>query len=160
MKKIFIFFFCLIVFVKFSQSQELKAHHNVFTPKVSSDEAIEIVRKNIPMLTVGSVYLSKGKSGIKSLDVPLEIKGKKISIIRLNPQTGEILPKGYRTYYPESKISEDFALKRVEEILPALKVGSPWLGIDKNWKVPLVLDGTVISEVFVNAEKGELVFIK
>lgn len=157
--KLYQFFLFLMLFLcsKLCYAEDLKAHRNVYTPKISALEAINIVKKDLPNFNVGEVNISKGKSGIKSLDIIITNYGKKITKIRLNPQTGDVLPKGYRTYYPEILISEQQGIKKVEKILPVLKVGNPWLGIDKKWKVPLILDGTVISEVLVDADSGKII---
>lgn len=156
-KNICFLFFVILLWAKLCYPENFKAHHNVFTPKISANEAINIVKKDLPNFNVGDVSISRGKSGIKSIDVGITKNNKKITKIRINPQTGDVLPKGYRTYYPEVLISEKEAVLKVEKLLPNIKVGNPWLGIDKNWKVPLILDGTIIAEVLVNADNGSIV---
>jgi hypothetical protein len=154
-KKLILIPFIFLCF-KVSYSQSLKAHHNVYSPKVSASEAINIVKKELVNFRTGEVSVSKSKSSIKSIDVYIKNSEKSITKIRLNPQTGDILPKGYRTYYPEVLISEEDALKKVEKVLPVVKIGNPWLGVDKNWRVPLILDGSVIAEVIVNGDNGQI----
>lgn len=156
-KKIILLFFTFVLYSKFCYSENLKDNRNVYNPKISASEAITIVKKTLPDLKIGEVIVSKGKSGVKSLDVIITKNDKKITKIRINPQTGDVLPKGYRTYYPEVLITEKDAIKKVENLLPIIKVGNPWLGINKNWRVPLILNNTVVSEVTVNADNGEIV---
>ncbi len=125
-------------------------------PVISAEDAIRIVKNNLSKFRIGDAKTSIGKSGVKSINVSLLFENKVITDIRLNPQNGEILPKGYRTYYPKVLISENEAVNIVSKAISKLQIGNPWLSVDRKWKVPLVLNNSVIAEISVDGVNGKI----
>lgn len=154
MKKLLFFLFILLLN---SNGFCIEKVQKVDTPKVSAKEAMQIVEKSIKDFTVGEAYITSGKDGVKSIDVLILLKGNVVSKIRVNPQTGEILPKGYRTWFTKTLITERDAVAKVNKVLNNLKVGNPWQGVNKQWKVPFVLNGSVIAEVHVDGKNGIII---
>lgn len=133
---------------------------DIDTPKITASDAINIVKKSLPYFKTGKTKVMEGKSGVKSINVELLLDNKVVAYIRVNPQTGEILPKGYRTYYPKVIITEESAKRNVDSILSKLQVGNPWLKVNKEWRVPIVLKNSIISEVSVDGLNGEILIKK
>jgi uncharacterized membrane protein YkoI len=125
-------------------------------PVISAENAISIVKNNLSKFRTGNVKISEGRSGIKSINVSLLFEDKVITEIRVNPENGEIIPKGYRTYYPKVLVSESEAVNIVNKALSKVKIGNPWLSVDKKWRVPLVLNNSIIAEVSVDGKSGKI----
>jgi hypothetical protein len=65
-------------------------------PTVTAEQALATVKAALPKLTAGKAFVKTGKRGEKNLEVALVLEGNIVSKIRLNPATGEILPKGQK----------------------------------------------------------------
>jgi len=126
-------------------------------PIISAEEAISIVKNNLSKFRIGDAKISEGKSGVKSINVSLIFENKVITVIRVNPQNGEILPKGYRTYYPKVLLSESEAINIFNKAISKIQIGNPWLSVSRKWKVPLVLNRSVIAEVSVDGTSGQII---
>ncbi|MCX7965539.1 MAG: hypothetical protein N2596_02800 [Syntrophorhabdaceae bacterium] len=123
-------------------------------PTITAEQAISTVKSALPKLTAGNSYVKTGKRGEKKLEVPLILDGNIISRIRLNPATGEILPKGFDPMVYTVSASSDQALKIVQQALPNLDVASVSLGKQGEWKVDLTLKKAIVAHIKVNSNTG------
>lgn len=130
---------------------------DVAKPGISAEKAMEIVERELPRMRAGDGKAEQNRQGDTKVIVPIMKDKMVVAKIKVNPLTGEIIPKGYRIFTPKMDISPLEAESAVESIIPRLTVGNPWQSVNRHWKVPLVLDGTVIAEVRVDGWKGEIV---
>ncbi|MCX8022272.1 MAG: hypothetical protein N2745_05810 [Syntrophorhabdaceae bacterium] len=126
-------------------------------PTITAEQAISTVKAALPKLTAGNSYVKTGKRGEKRLEVPLILDGNIVSRIRLNPATGEILPKGLDTAVSTVSASSEQAVKIVQQALPNLDIASVSLGKQGEWKVELTLKKVVITHINVNGNTGEII---
>jgi len=125
-------------------------------PVVTADQAKATVMSAVPNLSLGKPYTKQGKQGDIKLEVPLQVEGKIVGRVRLNPLTGEILTKGQKIQAPKLSVSPDEAAKTVQTVLPKLQIGAAWLGKHGEWKVPLLYKGAIIAEMNVHGQNGSL----
>ena len=131
-------------------------------PTVTAEQAMSVVKAALPKLTVGKSFVKTGKKrfhlwgGDKKLEVTLVLDGKIVSKIRLNPATGEILPKGQEVPVQEVLASQAQAVKIVQQAIPNLEVGSVTLGKQGEWKVDLTLKKAVVAGMSVHGGDGSI----
>jgi hypothetical protein len=125
-------------------------------PVITADQAKATVTAAIPNLSLGKPFTKQGKQGDVKLEVPLQVEGKIVGKVRLNPMTGEILTKGQKFQAPKLSVSPDEAVKTVQTVLPKLQVGPAWLGKGGEWKVPLLYQGAIIVEMGVHGQNGSI----
>ena len=125
-------------------------------PVITADQAKATVSAAIPNLSLGKPFTKQGKQGDVKLEVPLQVEGKIVGKVRLNPMTGEILTKGQNFQAPKLSVSPDEAVKTVQTVLPKLQVGPAWLGKGGEWKVPLLYQGAIIVEMGVHGQNGSI----
>jgi len=131
-------------------------------PTVTAEQAMSVVKAALPKLTVGKSFVKTGKKrfhlwgGEKKLEVTLVLDGKIVSKMRLNPATGEILPKGQEVPVQEVLASQGQAVKIVQQAIPNLEVGSVTLGKQGEWKVDLTLKKAVVAGMSVHGGDGSI----
>ncbi|MEM3421868.1 MAG: hypothetical protein QW315_06410 [Candidatus Hadarchaeum sp.] len=133
-----------------------KGWDDYIAPTVTAEQALSTVKAALPKLTVGQCFVKTGKRGEKSLEVALVLEGNIVSKIRLNPTTGEILPKGQKAFTPQVLASREQALKIVEQSIPNLEVASVQLGKHGEWKVDLTLKKAVVATISVHGRNGSI----
>lgn len=137
-------------------AKEKKAKGSYIKPTITAEQAISIVKNALPKLTVGKSFVKTGKRGEKKLEVTLVLDGKIVSRMRLNPATGEILPKGQETMVYEVAASQEQAVKIVQQAIPNLDVASVSLGKQGEWKVDLTLKKMVVASIKVHGGDGSI----
>ncbi|MCX7981717.1 MAG: hypothetical protein N2572_02255 [Syntrophales bacterium] len=125
-------------------------------PTITAEQALSTVKSALPKLTVGNSYVKTGKRGEKNLEVPLIYEGNIVARIRLNPATGEILPKGFETDVNSVSASPEQSVKIVQQALPNMDAASVSLGKHGEWKVGLILKKAVIAHIKVNGQTGSI----
>lgn len=145
----------LIVTVASAKGKKEKA--TFVAPTITAEEAIGKVKAALPNLTTGNSYVKTGKRGEKKLEVPLILDGKIISRIRLNPETGEILPKGMEIMVYTVSASPEQAVKIVQQAIPNLEIASVSLGKQGEWKVELTLKKTAVAYINVDGKTGVII---
>ncbi len=110
----------------------------------------------LPKVTVGKSFVNTGKRGEKKLEVTLLLDGKIVSKVRLNPATGEIMPKGQDVMVQEVSASPEQAVKIVQQAVPNLEVASVRLGKHGEWKVDLTLKKAVVASMSVHGGDGSI----
>lgn len=125
-------------------------------PTITAEQAIAAAKAALPKLTVGKSYVKTGKRGEKNLEVPLVLDGKIVSKVRLNPATGEILPRGQNVMAHEVLASQAQAMQIVQKALPNLEVASVRLGKQGEWKVDLTLKNAVVAGMNVHGGNGSI----
>jgi len=131
-------------------------------PAITAEQAMSVVKAALPKLTVGKSFVKTGKKrfhlwgGEKKLEVTLVLDGKIVSKMRLNPATGEILPKGQEVPVQEVLASQGQAVKIVQQAIPNLEVGSVTLGKQGEWKVDLTLKKAVVAGMSVHGGDGSI----
>ncbi len=138
-------------------SAKSKKEKGTYTaPTITAEQAVTTVKAALPRLTAGSSYVKTGKRGEKKLEVPLVLDGNIVAKIRLNPATGEILPKGLETIAHTVSASQDQAVKIVQQAIPNLEVASVSLGKQGEWKVDLTLKMAVVTHITVHGNTGSI----
>jgi hypothetical protein len=125
-------------------------------PTMTAEQAISAVKAAIPKVTVGKSFVKTGKRGEKKLEVTLVLDGKIVSRVRLNPGTGEIMPKGQEVLAQEVSAAPEQAVKIVQQALPNLEVASVKLGKHGEWKVDLTLKKAVVASMSVHGGDGSI----
>ncbi|MGB9616061.1 MAG: hypothetical protein ACPL7J_01960 [Desulfomonilaceae bacterium] len=125
-------------------------------PTITAEQAISSVKGALPKLTVGKSFIKTGKRGDKKLEVTLLLDGKIVSRVKLNPRTGEILPKGQDIFAQEVSASPEQAVNIVQQALPNLEVASVRLGKQGEWKVDLTLKKAVVASLSVHGGNGSI----
>ena len=147
---------CLIATVAMAKAKEKKGKGSYIAPTVTAEQAVTTVKNALPKLTAGNSYVKTGKRGEKKLEVPLVLEGNIVSKIRLNPATGEILPKGLETLAYTVSASPDQAVKIVQQALPNLEVASVSLGKQGEWKVDLTFKKAIVAHISVHGGNGAI----
>lgn len=138
-------------------SKEKKGKATFIAPTITAEEALSKVKAALPRLTVGNSYVKTGKRGEKKLEVPLVLDGNVVSRIRLNPATGEILPKGFDPQVYSVSASSEQAVKIVQQALSNLDVASVSLGKHGEWKVELTLKKVIVAHINVHGNTGIII---
>ncbi len=125
-------------------------------PTITAEQAKAAVTSALPKLSLGKPFTKQGKRGDIKLEIPLMLEGKVVGRVRLNPLTGVILVKGQKLEAQKLSVSPEQAAAAVQKILPDLQVGSAWLGKQGEWKVPLLYQGAVITEMSVHGQNGSI----
>jgi hypothetical protein len=126
------------------------------TPTVTAEQAVSTVKTVLPRLTVGSSFVVTDRRGGKRLEVPLILDGNVVSRVRLNPATGEILPRGLDASANTVSASPDQAVKIVRQALPTLELASVSLGREGEWMVDLTLKKAVVTHIRVHGSTGSV----
>lgn len=149
--------FLLAVLTRFAVSAEAgKDKDSNITPTITAEQAIISVKAALPKLTAGKCFVKTGKKGEKKLEVTLVLEEKIVSHIRLNPATGEIIPRGCELLTSEALASQGQALKIVQEAIPYLDVASVQLGEKGEWKVGLTFKKAVVASIRVHGGNGSI----
>jgi hypothetical protein len=125
-------------------------------PTITAEQAVSTVKAALPRLTVGNSFVKTGKRGEKKLEVPLVLDGNIVSRMRLNPATGEILPKGLDIMTYTVSPSPEQAVKIVQQALPNLEVASASLGKEGEWNVDLTVKKAVVAHISVHGFTGSI----
>jgi hypothetical protein len=125
-------------------------------PTITAEQAKAAVTAALPQLGLGKPFTKQGKKGDIKLEVPMMLEGKVVGRVRLNPLTGVVLVKGQKQEAQKLSVSPEQAAAAVQRILPNLQVGSAWLGKQGQWKVPLLYQGAVITEMSVHGQNGSI----
>jgi len=133
-----------------------KGSYSYITPTITSEQAISAVKAALPKVTVGKSFVKTGKRGEKKLEVTLVLDGKIVSRMRLNPGTGEIMPRGQDVLAQAVSAPQDQAVKIVQQAIPNLEVASVGLGKDGEWKVDLTLKKAVVASINVHGGDGSI----
>jgi len=145
-----------VMFVTPVEAKKNKGQGSFVAPTITAEQALSSVKAALPKLTAGKVFVKTGKRGEKNLEVPLVLDGNIVSKIRLNPATGEILPKGQNVLAPQVLASREQAVKIVQQAIPNLEVASVQLGKQGEWKVDLTLKKAVVASIKVNSIDGSI----
>jgi hypothetical protein len=125
-------------------------------PVITADQAKSTVGAAIPKVSVGQPFTKQGKQGNINLEVPLQLEGKIVAKVRLNPATGEILLKGQKAFVQKLSVTPEQATKTVQGMMSEAQVGAAWLGKQGEWKVPLLYKGAVVAEMKVHGQNGSI----
>ncbi len=125
-------------------------------PTITVEQAKAAVTSALPKLSLGKPFTKQGKRGDIKLGIPLMLEGKVVGGVRRNPLTGVILVRGQKLEAQKLSVSPEQAAAAVQKILPDLQVGSAWLGKQGEWKVPLLYQGAVITEMSVHGQNGSI----
>ena len=125
-------------------------------PTITAEQAISSAKTALPKVTVGKSFVNTDKRGEKKLEVTLLLDGKIVSKVRLNPATGEIMPKGQDVMVQEVSASPEQAVKIVQQAVPNLEVASVRLGKHGEWKVDLTLKKAVVASMSVHGGDGSI----
>jgi len=123
-------------------------------PTITAEQAVSAVKGTLPKLTAGKSFVKMGEWEKKKLEVPLVLDGKIVSRIRLNPTSGEILPRGQKIPVYNVTVSQEQATKIVQQAIPNLEVASVRLGEHGEWKVDLTLRKAVVARINVRGIDG------
>jgi hypothetical protein len=128
-------------------------------PTITAEQAFSTVKNALPKLAVGKSFVRTGRRGEKKLGVTLVLEGEIVSVIRLNPATGEILPKGQEILVYEVAASQEQAVKIVQQAIPNLEAASVRLGGQGDWKVDLTLKKMVVASLHVQGGDGSILLL-
>ncbi|MCX8034389.1 MAG: hypothetical protein N3A00_03620 [Thermodesulfovibrio sp.] len=84
------------------------------------------------------------------------LDGNIVSKVRINPLTGEIMPKGVKINATTLSASPEQAVNIVQQALPNLEVTSVSLDKHGNWKVDLALKKALITHIKVNGTNSTI----
>ncbi len=125
-------------------------------PTITAEQAKAAVTSALPQLSLGKPFTKQGKRGDIKLEIPLMWEGKVVGRMRLNPLTGVVLVKGQKLEVQKLSVAPEQATAAIQKIMPNLQVGSAWLGKQGEWKVPLLYQGAVITEISVHGQNGSI----
>jgi hypothetical protein len=149
---------CLITTAATAQDRRQRAADT--KPAVTAEQAFSIIKNALPKLAAGKSFVRTGRRGEKKLAVTLLLEGEVVSAIRLNPATGEILPRGQEVLIYEVSASQEQAVKIVQQAIPNLEAASVRLGRQGEWKVDLTLKKMVVASMHVGGDGSILVHRK
>ena len=125
-------------------------------PVITAAQATAAANAAITKLTLGKLYTKQGAQEVL-LEAPLQLDGSIVGRVRLNPSNGGILAEGQRAMAQQVSVNLEEAGKSLLAILPKIQVGAgAWLGPEGQWKVPLVYQGAMISELEVNSKDAAI----
>jgi hypothetical protein len=126
-------------------------------PSITAEEARKTVQASRPTWRMGAVYQKWEEEGLE-VAVLIHNQAGRITKLRVDPQSGEILPRSVEVSSRNVQVSHDEIIKKVKAMLPKITVGDrAWLGDHgRYWRIPLFLDGMLVSTVKVDAHSGEL----
>ena len=128
----------------------------VAQPVITAAQATAAANAAITKLTLGKLYTKQGAQEVL-LEAPLQMDASIVGRVRLNPSNGEILARGQRAMAQQVSVTLEEAGKSLLAILPKIQVGAgAWLGPEGQWKVPLVYQGAIISELEVNSKDAAI----
>jgi hypothetical protein len=125
-------------------------------PTITAEQAIAKVKAALPQLSVGKGFVKTGKQGEKTLEVMLVHGGQIVSRIKVNPSTGEIMPKGQKVFVQNVSASQEQAGNIVKEAIPKLEVGSVRLGKHGEWIIDLILNKVTVASIAVHGGNGSI----
>jgi hypothetical protein len=146
----------LILFASPAAAKKGKEDRPLFTPTVTAEQAVSIVKDVLPKLAAGKYWVKTGPKGDKKVNVALILEGKIVSKVELNPATGEIMPKGQRIFAEQVSANPEQAVDRVRQAIPNLEVATARLGKDGEWKVELTLKKGVIADINIHSGDGSI----
>ena len=145
-----------MLFATSAAAKKNKEKGSYIQPAITAEQAISSVKAALPGLTVGKSIVKTGQRGEKKLEVTLVLDGKIVSRVKLNPATGEIMPKGQDVVVQEVLASQGQAAKIVQEAIPKLEVASVRLGKQGEWVVDLTLNKAVVASMSVHGGNGSI----
>lgn len=145
-----------MLFATSAAAKKNKEKGSYIKPTITAEQAISSVKAALPGLTVGKSIVKTGQRGEKKLEVTLVLDGKIVSRVKLNPATGEIMPKGQDVIVQEVLASQGQAVKIVQEAIPKLEVASVRLGKQGEWIVDLTLNKAVVASMSVHGGNGSI----
>lgn len=144
---------CLITTAAIAGDEEENLY---IKPAITAEQAVSAVNNALPKLTAGRSFIKTGEQARKKLEVALVFDGKVISKMKLDPVSGEILPKGQKTLAHNVSVSREQAVKIVQQAIPSLEVASVKLGEHGVWKADLTLKKVVVASVKVRGTDGSI----
>jgi len=147
---------CATLLATCAMAKEDKDKRSYMKPAISAEQAMETVKAALPELTAGRAFVKTKKSGEKKLEVPLKLADKIVGKIKLNPVTGEIMPKGQKVRANQVSASLNQAHNVVEQAIPKLEIGSVRLGEHGEWEVDLTLRKAVVADIEVHGSDGAI----
>ncbi|MHA1312173.1 MAG: hypothetical protein ACTSQO_14760 [Candidatus Helarchaeota archaeon] len=135
--------------------------NNRDTPKnylFDPSEAIEQVKKLIPYLFIGPVFVHRRINGEINVEVPLMYNGFALDRIHFDLRTNSPAPKGHNPFYFNIKVDKKRIKLRMEKILSELKVldATEFRDPESAWAIPLVWNHFIIAHIKVNFENLEI----
>ncbi len=136
---------------------EYRERKGYSAPQVSAADARNTVEASRATWRIGTVRPKWESEGVE-VDVYIQSDAGRVAKLAVDPETGEILPRGFEVYGKDLKRSQEEIAARVAAVLPRLQVGDrAWLGEHgRYWRIPLFLDGALVSTVKVDARRGTL----
>lgn len=126
-------------------------------PAITAEQAISTVQSALPKLTAGKSIVIYGQNGEIQQEVALLLDAKIVSRIRINPATGEILPKGLNIPARELLTTPAQAVTIVQQAILKLEVASVQLGKHGEWKVDVTLNKAVVTSIMIHGDNGSIV---
>lgn len=126
-------------------------------PSVTAEEARKTVEASRSTWRVDAVHQKWEDEG-PEVAVLIRNQTGRIAKLRIDPQSGEILPRSVEASGRAVQISNEEITEKVRASLPRITVGDrAWLGgHGRYWRISLFLDGVLVSTVKVDAHSGEL----
>ena len=149
----------LCLFAEPGMTDEGRQRGAFVKPAITAEEAFLAAKNVLPRLAAGKSFVRTGRRGEKRLGVTLTLDGEIVSVMRLNPATGEILPRGQAAVSHEVAASQEQAVKIVQQAIPNLEAASVRLGRHGRWKVDLTLKKMVVASIRVNGD-GSILSLK
>ena len=114
--------------------------------------AVQTAGRARPYLSVSSSWATRGPRGEVDLKTALVYEGLAVAILHFDPQTGQVLPKGYHSWAFQQAVSAQDVAKRAQEILGNLEVlsGAEYREPEACWVVPLAYQGRIVAELRVS----------
>ena len=114
--------------------------------------AVQTAGRARPYLSVSSSWATRGPRGEVDLKTALVYEGSAVAILHFDPQTGQVLPKGYHSWAFQQAVSAQDVAKRAQEILGNLEVlnGAEYREPEACWVVPLAYQGRIVAELRVS----------
>ncbi len=111
--------------------------------------AIETASSAKALLTVGPAWLTRAPGGELVFKVALLYRDVAVAALEFDPQSGQILPKGYHPRTFEAHLSPEKVRALAAQILPRLVVlnGAEFRAPESCWVVPLAFKGLLVAKL-------------
>jgi len=126
---------------------------------VLARRAVDTARAAVPHLAAGPAWYFPGPAGERDWKLAMMQDGRVAAVIRIDPATGALLPRGLPPTPPGGAALAPGAREAASRacagvrVLPAAELRAP----ERCWSVPLAVGGMIVGELRVTLEGDQLV---
>ncbi len=113
--------------------------------------AVQTAGRAKPYLSLSRPWAMRAPRGELDLKVALVYDGAAVGVLRFDPRSGDVLPKGYNPWVFQQTVSAEDVIRSAQTVLNGLEVlnGAEYREPEACWVVPLAYQGRIVAEVRV-----------